>query len=215
MKQNCIPHHNFWKILLKLLVKVTIGLASPSTFNAFLMKFSVSAFHLLQPWGLSGVTSKAPLSSLLQPSNHGMRLHTGGEADMSLRKMETRSAAQEKVCCWVVLLWYWYISSILWLTVRKTVTSARIPEEDACHRARNLCVFSLVQKGTPGLTHKVSVLQRVSLDAISDVTVILRMRQSIDSYLGYHFKSFLLWWQTVILIICNGESLNISTFLYL
>ena len=34
---------------------------------------------------------------------------------------------------------------------RTTVTSARIPDKDACHRACNLCVFSHVQKGT-GLT---------------------------------------------------------------
>ena len=59
------------------------------------------------------------------------------------------------------------------------MTSARIPEEDACHRARNLCVFSRVQKGTPGLTHKGCVLQRVSFGALSDVTVVLGMRQSI------------------------------------
>ena len=52
--------------------------------------------------------------------------------------------------------------TILYLTSRTTVTSARIPEEDACHRARNLCLFSSVQKGTPGLTHKGCVLQRVS-----------------------------------------------------
>ena len=62
------------------------------------------------------------------------------------------------------------------------MTSARIPEEDACLRARNLCVFSRVQKGTPGLTHTDCVLQRVSLGALSDVTVVLRMRQSIGLY---------------------------------
>ena len=42
--------------------------------------------------------------------------------------------------------------TILCLTSRTTVTSARILEEDACHRARNLCVFSHVQKATPGLS---------------------------------------------------------------
>ena len=57
--------------------------------------------------------------------------------------------------------------------------SARIPDEDACHRARNLCVFERVQNGTPGMTHKECVLQRVSLDALNDVTVVLWMRQSI------------------------------------
>ena len=59
------------------------------------------------------------------------------------------------------------------------MTSARIPDEDACHRARNLYVISRVQKGKPGLTHKGCVLQRVSLGALSDVTVVLGMRQSI------------------------------------
>ena len=63
---------------------------------------------------------------------------------------------------------------------RTTVTSARIPEEDACQCMRNLYVFSHVQKGTPRLTHKGCVLQRASLGAISDVTVVLGMRQSID-----------------------------------
>ena len=63
---------------------------------------------------------------------------------------------------------------ILCLTPRTTVTSARIPDKDACHRARNLNVFSRVQKGTPGLTHKGCVLQRVSLGALSDVTGVLR-----------------------------------------
>ena len=49
--------------------------------------------------------------------------------------------------------------------------------------ARNLCVFSRVQKGTPGLAHKGCVLQRVSLGALSDVMVILEMRQSIQTYI--------------------------------
>ena len=70
-------------------------------------------------------------------------------------------------------------TAILCLTLRTTVTSARIPEEDASHRACNLCVFSRVQKGTPGLTHKGCVLQHVSLGALSDITVVLGMRQSI------------------------------------
>ena len=46
--------------------------------------------------------------------------------------------------------------------------------------ARNLCVISRVQKGTPGLMRKGCVLQRVSLGAPSDVTVVLETRQSID-----------------------------------
>ena len=72
------------------------------------------------------------------------------------------------------------IQDVLCITPRTTVTSSRIPDEDACHRARNFCVFSRVKKGTPGLTHKGCVLQCVFLDALSDVTVVLGMRQSID-----------------------------------
>ena len=63
-------------------------------------------------------------------------------------------------------------STILCLTSRTTVTSACIQEEYACYRASNLCVFSRVQKGTKGL-------QRVYLGALSDITVVLVMRQSI------------------------------------
>ena len=72
-------------------------------------------------------------------------------------------------------------------TSRTTVTSARILEEDACYRVRNLCVISHIQKGTPGLTYnKGCVLQRVSLGVLSDVTVILGMRQSIAESLCVH-----------------------------
>ena len=44
-----------------------------------------------------------------------------------------------------------------------------------------LHVFSRVQKGTPILTHTGCVLQRVTLGAPSDVTVVLWMRQSIQA----------------------------------
>ena len=81
-------------------------------------------------------------------------------------------------------------SSILCLTLRTAVTSVRIPEEDACHRARNLCVFSHVQKGTPRLTHKRCVLQRVSLGTLSDVAVVLGMRQSIVRVLLVSLKEW-------------------------
>ena len=73
------------------------------------------------------------------------------------------------------------ILPILCLTWRTTVTSARIPDEGKRYHAHNLCVFSHVQKGTPGLTHNRCTLQRVSLGTLSDVTVILGMRQSIDN----------------------------------
>ena len=74
-----------------------------------------------------------------------------------------------------VSLYLYFVS----ITSRTTVTSARVPEADACHRACNFCVFSRVQKGTPRLTHKGCVLQLVFLDALGDVTVVLGMRQSI------------------------------------
>ena len=79
-------------------------------------------------------------------------------------------------------------TSILCLTSRRTVTSARISKEDTCHRTRNLCVFSRVQKWTPGLMHKGCVLQRVSLGALSEVTVVLGMRQSIATFEGFNPK---------------------------
>ena len=64
---------------------------------------------------------------------------------------------------------------ILCLTSRTTVTSACIPVEDARHRARNLCVFSRIQKGTPGLSHKGCVSQRVFsvYSCILDCNVLL------------------------------------------
>ena len=58
------------------------------------------------------------------------------------------------------------------------MTSVRILDEDACYRATY--IFSRVQKGTPELTHTGCVLQRVSLGALSDITVTLGMRQSIQ-----------------------------------
>ena len=57
-----------------------------------------------------------------------------------------------------------------------TVTSARILEEDACYRALNLCVLTRSKKNT-GIDVK---RMRVSLGALSDVTVVLGMRQSIE-----------------------------------
>ena len=71
--------------------------------------------------------------------------------------------------CWHSL-YIWNVlssthTSILCLTSRSTMTSARIPQEEACHRTRNVCVFSRIQKGTLGLTHKGCVLQLISLGA--------------------------------------------------
>ena len=68
---------------------------------------------------------------------------------------------------------------ILCLTLRMTVTSACIPEEDACYQAHNLCAFSRIHKRIPGLTHKRYVLHCLPFGALSCVTVILEMRQSI------------------------------------
>ena len=60
---------------------------------------------------------------------------------------------------------------ILCLTSRTTFTSACIPDEGKHYHAHNLCVFSHVQKGTPGLTYNRCTLQRVSLGTLSYVTV--------------------------------------------
>ena len=68
---------------------------------------------------------------------------------------------------------------ILCLAWRTTVTSACITQEDACYRARHFCVSSRVKKGTPGLTHKGCVQQRVYFGVLSGVTVVLGVRQSI------------------------------------
>ena len=77
-------------------------------------------------------------------------------------------------------IFYIFLSAvtILCLTPRTTVMSARIPDIDACHRARNLCIFSSVQKEHRDWRIR-DVLQRVSLCALSDVTVVLGMRPSI------------------------------------
>ena len=61
---------------------------------------------------------------------------------------------------------------------RQRVSQRKTP---ACYHARNLCVFSHVHKGTPGLKHKGCVLQRASVGTLSDVTVVLGMRQSIHT----------------------------------
>ena len=99
-------------------------------------------------------------------------------------------------CHWVEVnyqnLWY---SGMLYfcLTLRTTVTSACISEEDACHHTCNLRVFSRVQKGTPGLTHKGCVMQRVSLNVLSDVTVVLGMR-SIGIFFSWTIHSWVIWY---------------------
>ena len=53
--------------------------------------------------------------------------------------------------------------TILCLSLRTTVTSARIPEKDAYYRPCSMCIFSHVQKRIPRLTRKGCVLQRYSL----------------------------------------------------
>ena len=78
------------------------------------------------------------------------------------------------------LLYEHFVAYILCLTSRTAMmTSSRIPEEEGRYCARNLCVFTRVQKGTPGLMHKWCVLQRVSLGALSDVAAVLGIRQSL------------------------------------
>ena len=68
---------------------------------------------------------------------------------------------------------HWYVI----IDILLTVTSARILEQVSCYRAGNFCVFSRIQKGTPGLTR---LKVRVSLNALSYVTAVLEMRQRID-----------------------------------
>ena len=59
--------------------------------------------------------------------------------------------------------------------------------KDACYRARNFCVFSRIQKETPGLMHKGCVLQRVFLGTLSVVTVVVGMRRMcVDFHIGFH-----------------------------
>ena len=55
--------------------------------------------------------------------------------------------------------------------------------------SRTICVCSHVWKGTLGLMHKGCVLQRVSLGALSDITVVLGMRQSIKPSQSIHLTS--------------------------
>ena len=43
----------------------------------------------------------------------------------------------------------------------------------------NFCVFSHAQKGILGLTHKGCIFYCLSFDKLSDITVVLEMRQSI------------------------------------
>ena len=48
-----------------------------------------------------------------------------------------------------------------------------------------MCIFSLVQKRIPGLTHKVCVLQPILFGSLSDILVVLGMRQSIVVFLQH------------------------------
>ena len=93
---------------------------------------------------------------------------------------------KERIACGATI----FKHTILCLTSRTTVTSAFENDRDVstwykitrCLSCAWLLCFSRVQKGLPGLTHKWCVLQRLSYDALSDVTVILEMRQSIENF---------------------------------
>ena len=78
---------------------------------------------------------------------------------------------------------------------------------------RHLYVFSRVQKGTQRLTHKGCVLQRASLGAISDVTVVLGMRQSIDLKSVFFQRWLELFWHTLYLTRDNRPKQKRSHFL--
>ena len=105
--------------------------------------------------------------------DHGCKLFRSASPNCPAVRIDTSANNHANYVCETFF-------TILCLTPRTTVTLARIPDKDTCHRAQNLCVFSRVQKGTLGLTHKGCVLQRVPLGALSDVTVVLGMRQSIE-----------------------------------
>ena len=72
-----------------------------------------------------------------------------------------------------------YVVSIETPTSRATVTSAHIPEKtQACYRARNLCAFSGMRwRINAGLMHRWCISF-----GVSDVTVVLGMRQTIVSW---------------------------------
>ena len=81
---------------------------------------------------------------------------------------------------------------VLWCNILYFVSLWEQPWRQLAFR-RATCVFSHVQKGTLGLTHIGCVLQRVSLGALSDVTVVLGMRQSIMLSLISSSKISLVW----------------------
>ena len=88
------------------------------------------------------------------------RIHSGeqpykcGVCGASFRHLSSLKMHEKNHWRYVLTLGQKNQQTIFCLTLRTTVTSARIPDEDKHYRARNLCVFSRVQKGTPGLTHK-------------------------------------------------------------
>ena len=65
--------------------------------------------------------------------------------------------------------WWFYTLSHLWDVIEYCGGRRWSP--------RATCVFSRVQQGTPVLTYKGCTLQRVSLSALRDLTVVLVMRQ--------------------------------------
>ena len=67
-------------------------------------------------------------------------------------------------------------------------TLSHFENDRLLYRARNLCVFTQVQKWIPGLRHKGCVLQRLSFDALGDVTVVLEMTQSIGKEVAWILK---------------------------
>ena len=92
---------------------------------------------------------------------------------------------------WSGQLWLYFCVLNLWnrgrdghytLSRLKNDHNVRISIQN---RTCNFCVFSHVQKGISRLMHIGYVLQRLSFDALSDVTVILEMSKSTHENWNY------------------------------
>ena len=78
---------------------------------------------------------------------------------------------------------YWFMDTLSYLEKNNHDVSGRVLRMKTLILARVTCVFyNTFKKVTHGLMHKGCVLQRRSLDALSDVTVVLGIRQSIVCY---------------------------------
>ena len=145
-----LTHHIFWPCNMPQAINIAINGINDSR----LFEKIAKTYVLVQIRWTRTLERKPPIFKTFSRTVRKFRLHG--------------PATKGTNCCT-----FYRNKSILGLTsTRTTVTSASI-------RARNLCVCSRVQKWTPGLTHKGCVMQRVSLGALSDNTVVRGMIQSI------------------------------------